>query len=47
MPLSTRKDSTSNFQRIRTTLAQFFDVLEIPERLAEFDRLVSDALNDR
>jgi hypothetical protein len=29
-----------DFERIRTTLAQFFEVLEIPERLVEFDRLV-------
>jgi hypothetical protein len=44
--LIVRHRADMDFQRIRTTLAQFFEVLEIPERLAEFDRLVSDALQD-
>ena len=44
--LIVRHHADMDFQRIRTTLAQFFEVLEIPERLAEFDRLVSDALQD-
>lgn len=42
-----RHHAEMNFQRIRTTLAQFFEVLEIPERLAEFDRLVSEAIQDK
>jgi len=44
--LIVRHHADMDFQRIRTTLTQFFEVLEIPERLVEFDRLVSDALKD-
>jgi len=45
--LGVRHHADMDFQRIRTTLAQFFEVLEIPGRLVEFDRLVSDALEER
>ena len=44
--LIVRHHAAMDFQRMRATLAQFFEVLEIPERLVEFDRLVSDALRD-
>ena len=44
--LIVRHHADMDFQRIRTTLAQFFEALEIPERSAEFDCLVSDALQD-
>ena len=45
--LIVRHHPDMDFERIRTTLAQFFEVLEIPERLVEFDRLVSDALKEQ
>jgi hypothetical protein len=45
--LIVRHHADMDFQRIRTTLTQFFEVLEMPERLVEFDRLVSDALKDK
>ena len=44
--LIVRHHAAMDFQRMRATLAQFFEVLEIPERLEEFDRLVSDALKE-
>jgi hypothetical protein len=42
--LVVRHHAGMDFRRIRTTLAQFFEVLEVPERLADFDRLVAEAL---
>ena len=44
--LIVRHHAHMDFQRVRATLAQFFEVLEIPERLVEFDRLVSEALRE-
>jgi hypothetical protein len=43
--LVVRHHAGMDFDRIRSTLAAFFGVLEIPERLAEFDQLVSEALH--
>ena len=44
--LIVRHRAHMDFQRVRATLAQFFEVLETPERLVEFDRLVSEALRE-
>lgn len=44
--LIVRHHAGMDFQRMRATLARFFEVLEIPERLADFDRLVSEALEE-
>jgi hypothetical protein len=43
--LVVRHHGEMDFARMRRTLTQFFEVLEAPERLAEFDRLVSEALD--
>jgi hypothetical protein len=42
--LVVRHHSDMNFDLIRNTLAGFFEVLDEPERLREFDQLVADAL---
>jgi hypothetical protein len=43
--LIVRHHAGMNFDRVRWTLAQFYEILDVPERLADFDRLVSDAFS--
>ncbi len=42
-----RHHAGMSLERIRGTLTLFYEVLEIPERMVEFDRLVSRALTHR
>ena len=44
--LVVRHHGEMDFARMRRTLTQFFEILEVPERLEDFDRLVSAALKE-
>jgi hypothetical protein len=44
--LVVRHHGEMDFARMRRTLTQFFEILEMPERLQEFERLLSAALNE-
>ncbi len=44
--LVVRHHAGIDFERVRRILAQFFEVLDVPERLEDFDRLVSAALKE-
>jgi hypothetical protein len=41
-----RHHADMDLQRMRRTVAGFYELLEVPERLMEFDRLVSQALDE-
>jgi hypothetical protein len=45
--LLVRHHAQINIDRVRKKLAQFYEVLEIPERMADFDRLVLQVLGPR
>jgi hypothetical protein len=42
--LIVRHHSQIDMERVRRALTQFYEILEIPERLADFEQLVSEAL---
>ena len=44
--LIVRHHSEMDFQRMRSTVAGFYELLEVPERLAEYDLLVSQSLDE-
>jgi hypothetical protein len=44
--LIVRHHAEMDLQRMRGTVAGFYDILEVPERLTEFDLLVSQALGE-
>jgi len=44
--LVVRHGDQMSFERIRLTLSQFFEILEVPERMAQLDALIRKALSD-
>lgn len=44
--LIARHGSEMDLERVRKTLAQFYEVLDVPERIVDFDRLVASARNE-
>ena len=44
--LIVRHHAEMDLQRMRRTVAGFYELLEVPERLKEFDQLVSQALDE-
>lgn len=44
--LVVRHGDQMSFERIRLTLSQLFEILEVPERMAQLDALIRKALSD-